>query len=292
MKYKFEGIKRKMNLQLFNGLFGPDGPPEGTVNPILDDSVENDSTLDNNDIDISKEDIDTEKDQVKTSTDQNIGDQNIGSINFDDMTSKLDAILNKINQGTTNNEVPDVEENKELTPEEIEKMNNDFYLKFTEKPLEALEELIEERANKKIEPLLNHFKQVQEMERWNNVISEFEKSNPDFRDHIEDISKIISEDEGIRTSKNPLEVAYKLVKAEKLEKELNEKNKPLTEIVKNQDTLKELLSNQEIKNLVIQELMKNKESIPTVIGSDGNTSINVGDRPKSLKEASKAWLGN
>lgn len=297
--------KFKMNLQLFSDSFFGQHAPEGVQNPIIGDSnadelesnigqpdtIEDNST--NNPIEDNKDN------NINDNQTEDTKDEPVEKINFNEIKSQLDTILNKINQDKTE-EPEEIEEQKEpeLTPEEIEKMNNEFYIKFTEKPLEALQELIDQEANKKVEPLRQYVEQMQQVEMWKHNISEFEKQNPDFKDYVDDMARIIEEDEGIRTSKNPLEVAYKLAKSERLEQQLQQtltqNNKPIDEIIKEQDTLKQLLSNKEIKSMIVKELMNEKEQIPQVIGSngsEGNTSVNIGEKPKTIKDGTKAWLG-
>ena len=280
----------KLNLQLhsdglFDGFKGDVGE-----NPLLSDDLPESSTSEGTDE--VKESIDTNnKTPVKETTEPvttskpEVKEQ--PSVDFDSMVSKLDMILNKVDKPVEVKE--EVQEKvKELTEEDIEKMNNDFYNKFTEKPLEALQELIEERANEKIKPVMEYFDNIKKMEYWNKRIDDFEKAHPDFKEYVTDVAKVIESDENIRNSKNPIELAYKVVKADKLEAKMI----PLDEQIKDKDTLKKLLDNPELKNLIVQELKLDKKDIPKVIGSEGKTSVSVGDKPKSLSEATKAWLNS
>ena len=298
----------KLNLQLFNDGFSTS---DDVTNPILDDTPvdtpeetpEIDENVDtqgigednNADNDIESTTEGDKGDGADTQPTDIDDDKNTSNDELDGIKSQLNQLLERFNSDQDTEE-PGEEPEKELTEEEIEQMNNDFYLKFTEKPLEALEELIEERASKKIEPIMSHFKQMQEMEKWGNTINEFEKKHPDFREYVDDISNLIQNDEGIRNSSNPLETAYKFVKADKLEQKLNEtaenSNKPLSELIKEGDSIKELLQNKEIKNMIVKELMNDKNDAPPVVGGKGKTSVTVGDRPKSIEEATKAWLNS
>ena len=56
--------------------------------------------------------------------------------------------------------------------------------------------------------------------------------------------------------------------------------------------LKELLKDPEIKNMIFKGLKTDKEEIPQVIGGKGQTSVNVGDKPKNMRESTKAWLNS
>ena len=138
----------------------------------------------------------------------------------------------------------------------------------------------------------DYFDNMQKMTYWNEQIDNFEKANPDFKDYAGDISKLIQSNDSIRNSQNPLELAYKVIKGEKLEAQFKEQSKPLDEQLKDENVLKGLLSNPEIKNLIFQQLKADKESIPKVIGTDGNTTVNVGDKPRSVEDATKAWLNS
>jgi hypothetical protein len=199
--------------------------------------------------------------------------------------------MEKMNQPEdVQDEVKDMQE--ELTEEDIEKMNNEFYMKFTEKPLEALEELINQRAEAKIQPMKEYFDNMQKMQYWNEQISEFEKEHPDFQDYVDDISKVIQSDESIRNSKNPLELAYKVIKADKLDSKVKELDRPIEERLKEDGVLKEILSNKDIKNMLIKELKSSREETPSVIGKDGKTSVNVEEKPKTISDGTKAWLNS
>lgn len=287
--------KKSIDLQLFSNDFFGDEKPE-VENPILQDTnddikdtASDDSTLEDNTVENDKND-----ETLNKGTDEKIEDTNENNQGFSEIKSQLDSILDQIQQQNVQEE-ESIEEVPKLTEEEIERLNNEFYLEFTQKPLEALQNLIDQEASRKVEPLKQYIEQMQQAQEWNKRIIDFSKENPDFNEHIDDITKLISEDEGIRSTKNPLEVAYKIVKAEKLEQQLQQtiesQNKPIDEIVKNQDTLKQLLQNKDIKNMIVKELMNETKDIPPVIGTDGGTSINVGQKPKSIEEATKAWLG-
>lgn len=223
------------------------------------------------------------------------------TIDFNELKNKIDTILNKvdrpIDEHKPQDEKPKVEETKtQLTAEEIEQMNNDFYLKFTDKPLEAIQELINQRAeeiaSQKIAPIKEHFDNMEKMDHWRKEIDNFEASHPDFREMVNEISEVIQSDESIRNAKNPLELAYKVVKSDKLEAKLSKESRPLNEQIKDENTLKELLKDPEIKNMIFKELKTDKEEIPQVIGGKGQTSVNVGDKPKNMRESTKAWLNS
>lgn len=271
----------KLNLQLFGDSDVLEGVDTSIANPLLADEV---STPDVVDVPTDNEPVDsggvdhTEPTQTSTS-------------DYSDISSKIDSILQRMNQQPATEE-PVVEEPPQATEEELEQLNNDFYNKFTERPLDALQELIEERANAKIAPIQQYFDNMQKMNYWNEQIDNFEKQNPDFKDYAGEISQLIQSDESIRNSKNPLELAYKVVRSDKLESQLKEISKPLDEQLKDESVLKELLNNPEIKNLIFQQLKTNKDSIPKVIGTDGNTVVNVEDKPRSVEDATKAWLNS
>lgn len=219
-------------------------------------------------------------------------------IDFTDIRNKLDTILNKVDkqEEEPTPQEPQEPEPPKLTDEEIEQLNNDFYLKFTEKPLEAMQDLINQRAeeiaNEKIAPIQQHFQQEQQMNYWRGEIDKMEQAHPDFKEMANDISEIIKSDESIRNAKNPLELAYKVIKSDKLEAKMTKEARPLSEQIKDEGTLKELLKNPEIKNMIFNELKTDKAEIPQVIGGRGQTSVNVGDKPKNIRDATKAWLNS
>lgn len=271
----------KLNLQLFGDSNVLEGVDSSIPNPITAD-VSNDVATD-----VSTNSFDTNVDTGANNVDTGVGN-NTKQPDYSDLSSKIDALMQKMNKPEMEDVKPQAEEPKTLTEEEIEQLNNDFYNKFTEKPLDALKELIEERANEKIAPIQQYFDNIQKMNYWNEQIDNFEKDHPDFKEYVADVSQLIQSDETVRNSKNPLEYAYKLVKADKLEAKI----KPIDEQLKDGDTLKELLKNPEIKNLIFQQLKAEKENIPRVIGTDGTTSVNVEDKPKSIESATKAWLNS
>lgn len=274
----------KLNLQLFGSdMFSSQA--EGIENPIFSDTSDDVAATEDT-VDTS---IDTATEEVATGPVASLNDtrtqEQVPQYDFSDIRSKLDTILGRMDKSPE--EVEEIEEAAaELTEEDIERMNNDFYLQFTEKPLEAIEKLIEERAEKKIAPVMEYFEGVKKMEYWNGVLQDFEKAHPDFPNYVQDVSKIIQSDESIRNSKNPIELAYKVAKADKLESKV----RPLDQQLKDEGVLKELLSNKEIKNLVVQALKSGGIETPKVIGSEGNTTVNVKEKPKTLSDATKAWL--
>ncbi len=274
----------KLNLQLFGSdMFSSQA--EGIENPIFSDTSDDVATTE--DVVDTNDDPATEEaatDPV-ASLDNSHTHEQVPQYDFSDIKAKLDTILGRMDKSPQ--EVEEIEEKAaELTEEDIERMNNDFYLQFTEKPLEAIEKLIEERAERKIAPVMEYFEGVKKMEYWNGVLQDFEKAHPDFPDYVQDVSKIIQSDESIRNSKNPIELAYKVAKADKLESKV----RPLDQQLKDEGVLKELLSNKEIKNLVVQALKSGGIETPKVIGSEGNTTVNVKEKPKTLSDATKAWL--
>lgn len=285
----------KLNLQLFadDGFFGGT-PPEGG-NPILSDDTPPEPSPD------------TETDDVEPGADE--GDQDTDPIDDDpeptpsgkaepadpepvdflDIKSKIDSIFNKMEGDNKQNEPPEAnDEPPAPTQEEIDKMNNDFYAEFTERPLEAIQKLIEERASAKVAPVMEYFDNVKKMEYWSNQLQAFESEHPDFSEYAQEVSKIIQSDDSIRNSKNPIELAYKLAKVDSLEA----KARPIDQQLKDEGVLKELLSNPEIKNLLVQELKLTKPETPKVIGGTGQSSITVNDKPKNLRDATKAWLNS
>lgn len=273
----------KLNLQLFSDMFGSHA--EGIENPIFSGgSSEVDTGTENTEADTQ---VDIEGETVSTEPTATQDDAQSSQPDFSDIKSKLDMILGKMEKPVEEKE--EIEEMaKELTPEDIDKMNNDFYLKFTDKPLETLQELIEERAMAKVAPVMEYFNAIKQQEHWNGVLREFEKEHPDFPEYVQDVSRIIQSDENIRNSKNPIELAYKVAKADKLDS----KARPLDQQLKDAGVLKELLSNKDIKNLIVQELKAGGADIPKVIGSEGKTTIDVKEKPKNLSDATKAWLNS
>lgn len=276
----------KLNLQLFaGGIF--DGVEVTTENPILSDAFD--------DVGSRGSDETIPADTEGTQAIENPSPEappasptvqtKEPTIDFGEIKNKLDTILGKMDKSPE--EMQKVEEmTEELTEDDIERMNNDFYLKFTEKPLEALEKLIEERAEKKIAPVMEYFEGIKKQEYWNGILQEFEKEHPDFPEYVQDISKIIQSDESIRNSNKPIELAYKVAKADKFESKV----RPLDQQLKDSGVLKELLQNKDIKNLIVKELKSGGIETPKVIGSEGNTTINVSEKPKTLSDATKAWL--
>ena len=279
---------KKMNLQLFSELF-PEGHESDVTNPILGGDGDN---LENQNVDdvVSDDNVNDDSNDTGQQTQTTIEDNTSTDTNddFNSIQDKIDMILNKIQE-----EEPVVQEEPEVvepTQEELEKLNNDFYLDFTERPLEAINKLIEERANEKVKPMQEYIDNIQRVDYWNKQIDEFQAKHPDFKDMVNEISEVIQSDESIRNAKNPIELAYKFVKADKLEAELKEKTKPIDEQLKDSDILKQILGNKELKNLIVKELKLEKDVVPNVIGADGQTNVNVGDKPKSIEEATKAWL--
>ena len=209
--------KYRLNLQLFSSddFFGGNAPD--MENPILADDSPVESVEAQSDTKISDATKNSNTKPVAI-TDHNHTQQPPQLMtDFSEISSKLDMLMNRI--GTPDSERVEVEEMaKELTEEDIEKMNNDFYLQFTEKPLEAIEKLIEERAESKIAPVMEYFTNMQKAEYWTNQIKEFSAKHPDFDEYIEDVSAVIQNNNSIRNSENPLELAYKIAKSDKLDR--------------------------------------------------------------------------
>lgn len=296
IRREMQKLKFKLNLQLFGGGIFAEGNEPTTTNPLLSDSDDTDDSTSYDDFD---DDDNTSEEVVETNADTVVVDTptKVDVVepiakptqpSYEEIKSQLDTILNRMNAKDEIKPEVKVEAPKELTPEEIEQRNNDFYLKFTEKPLEALQELIEQRANEKMAPLQEYFDNIQKVDYWNKELDTFEKAHPDFKEYVDDVSKIIASDESIRGSKNPIELAYKVAKADKMDII----NRPLHEQIKDAGNLKKLLEDPEIKNMLINELKLGKQVTPKVIGTNGRTSINVEDKPKTMSEATKAWLNS
>lgn len=67
---------------------------------------------------------------------------------------------------------------------------------------------------------------------------------------------------------------------------------PIDKQLRNEGVLKSILADKELKNLIVKELKASGLDIPKVIGSEGNTTINVKDKPRTLTDATKAWLNS
>lgn len=194
----------------------------------------------------------------------------------------------------------------ELTPEQIEQMNDEFNNKFLDNPLGTLKEFvgnmfkeasgeIVKPLEEKLKPLAEKVETREKQDMRTMQAASFFNANPGATAYVEDIKQYIAankaaldklgEVEGI----NPFEFAYHAVKGMKMP------DNP-AELLNNENFVNAAMQNKDFVNKVLQAHMQSVKNghPPTQIAGQGAgaqvTPPAAGEKPSSIADATKKYF--
>ncbi|MBO8161335.1 MAG: hypothetical protein H0Z24_06825 [Thermosipho sp. (in: Bacteria)] len=277
-----------INLQLFaDGMFSGEAV-EGLTNPLLETPQEEtpqEETPQEETPEPQEEQL-QEPQEMQQEPQQEI-QQETPQEEFD-IKTYLDNLMQNINEKLESLKPQTEEEINQITQEDIEKLNEEFMEKFYENPRQHLAEFVKQIVDEATRPYKEKLEEQERKEYWNNLAQEFAKTHPDYLDYVEDMARILQEKSYLQYAQNPYLEAYKLAKAERL----SNQPKTLEEMLNDEENLNKIIQNEKIRNLILKQVMteKKNQEIPNVIGNQGTSVPTPEETPKSLKDATKAWL--
>ena len=164
-------------------------------------------------------------------------------------------------------------------PDDIARQNEEWLSRFYDNPREALSELV----TGIVEPKLQSVKDFEEMRQWESQAEALVDAKPDFDQMIPVMEQVLAEKPYLATLPNALEVIYDVAKA-------RQTPDPLSDPTFRQ----KILSDETIRNEIIKAHMEavQKGAPPMTIGSGGSPPAMPPNRPKTLREATRAFLSS
>ena len=185
-------------------------------------------------------------------------------------------------------------ESTEPTEEELqaqlEQQNDEFLNEFYENPMGKITELAKQIADQQLQPIMQERQQEQQRQHFDQTISEFEKTHPDFNDYVESVIEKLQTNPEISNSPKALELAYKLAKADSLEKAPHS----VDDLLADESNMEKLLQNETLRDRILQDHMSNvsNKRPPQGIreGSSGQAPLHGGESPTTLKEGTEKLM--
>ena len=236
---------------------------------------------------------------------------------MDNLAAEVES-LRKINENIIANFKPTAEEKakeKEMTPEEIEELNQKELDALMNNPTEywakRKSEMIKEIEDKYYKPIQEKMQTEEQQRKWNEKVTQFAQAvdpdtgelvHSDFVELAPKMQQLLDKHPAIQTMDNPIDTLYSMAKMEQYTADMadsskdNKKVDP-AELLKDEEFLKShVLSNEEIKKKIIADYVKQiSEGKPP---AQINNSKHGGSSPpttpakkfKTIKEAGKALL--
>lgn len=106
----------------------------------------------------------------------------------------------------------------QLSPEEIQKKNEEWLNRFYENPMEALNEVVQARVTQAIQPLQQQQQYRDNLDQYNRQVQEAKGKYPDFDTLLPEMENIIKEQgQYLANMPNAVDNVYHLAKARKLQ---------------------------------------------------------------------------
>ncbi|AZV56074.1 hypothetical protein [Clostridium sp. AWRP] len=171
----------------------------------------------------------------------------------------------------------------QLTPEQ---QNEAFMNKFYENPTGTIQEMLKTIVEPQIQPIQQQMQAQQQQQAWNQAVGDFAQKTPDFDNWKGQMGQVLDANPNLADLAripNGLEIAYNMAKGQNYQDP--------SSMLQNQDFVKQnILSNQDIKNQIIQEYLQGiqqGEKAPTVINgqANGSTVVVPEGKPQNMKDA-------
>ena len=118
---------------------------------------------------------------------------------------------------------------------------------------------------------------------WDDKVAQFISQNQNAKRYAKEICDVLLSDSTISQSKDSLNLAYQKV--------LSSKYKEPDELLKDEEFIKKIVSDSNIRNLVLEHSLKGVSMPPSVMGRSGASLISERHTPNSIDEAGQIVLG-
>lgn len=172
--------------------------------------------------------------------------------------------------------------NKFKTVDALCKAYENLEKEFTKK-CQRISELVSENNVNEVKNTEEALPQYQKKD-WLNKVSIFLDENENAKNYVNEIAKIISEDENLAKKEDALELAYSKI--------LKQNFKTKEQLAQDDDFIQNFIyKNEKIKNKIIEDYLisvENNKTIPLISSDRGSLSISSPKfMPKDLKEAGR-----
>lgn len=220
-----------------------------------------------------------------------------GGINIDDLIQKISQNVD----ATLTNKLGEFK-NPQMTQEQIELNNEKIREEFAENPsafMEKMSKIAEENAFKKIQteisPKIENIMNLEGKMKWREEVNRFLTQNPQATQYMPQMQQVLSENQTLMNTSNPLEVAYKMVAANQF---VGDGGDVVDNILANEELSSKFLQNPKLKEAIIKQYQDslngiNSNNIPPLMGNQGGgqgAPISGGTAPRNLKEARQSAL--
>lgn len=178
------------------------------------------------------------------------------------------------------------------SPEELERMKEEFLNKFYENPLEALNEYVQRVINEQVKPVIEP---IQRERQWQEQAQQLMQKYSDFQTYVPQMQQIVEQNPGLAELPNALEVLYLMAKG------MTAQPQPTPEqLLSDPQFRQKILQDESIRNEVLKQYMQSKQQTnqqtPPVMGRQpgGTAPAAPEEQPKTLRDGTRAflrWLG-
>lgn len=198
-------------------------------------------------------------------------------------TTYLNLLQNMQQQPADSNDSPSQDQ---ISEEDMEQMRSDFMESFYDDPRKAIEGMLENLFEKKVQPVIEPISKERE---WNEQVQAMEGKFTDFRDMVGPMQQLLQDMPEL--AQHGLESVYHLAK----------RTAPASvpapdQLLNDANFRQQLLQNQEVQKAVVSHYLQNRQDmnqqIPVVMGGQpGGQAPAVPElRPTDIRSASKAFL--
>lgn len=192
-------------------------------------------------------------------------------------------LLQQQTQAQATNAPP--EQNAAPTPEDVEQIKADFMDKFYDNPLSAIEGLLDNMFQQKVQPIIEPITQERQ---WNDQMKELSNQHEDFPTMIGPMRQLLEDMPDL--AQHGLEAVYQIAKRatpppQPGPEQLLNDPKFVEQLMQNPDIQKQFLSK------YVQEKQGSQQQAPTVMGGQpgGQAPFSPENRPTDIRTASKAF---
>lgn len=167
--------------------------------------------------------------------------------------------------------------------EDVEQMKADFMEKFYENPLTAIEGMLEQMFQQKVQPVIEP---ISKERAWNEQVSGLQQKYPDFQTMIGPMQQLIEEMPEL--AQHGLESVYHFAKR------AQPAQAPTPEqLLSDPNFLQQLSQNPQVQQQFLSQYMQGKQGqqAPTIMGGQpgGQMPAALEDRPKDIRSGSAAF---
>lgn len=187
-----------------------------------------------------------------------------------------------------------------LSPEELQRRNEELYNKLMESPAEVIEqirrEIREEIRSAEISPVMQKLMEFERQQRLNYEAAQLHAKYPDAREMQPLMTQLVQQFPAVLDMPGGLEILYSMAKVQSMQGQPSPE--PLTpeRALADPEFRRQILENEEVRKAVLSEHVRQvkteAEKTPTLIGGQpaGSPPTTPPAQPKTFREATKAFL--